>query len=820
MMYESQEKKTTALLPSVGADGGQPSQNFTNQSIPENACQNNCQIVNSQNNFPTDIVQNGRFCCWRYEERDGRKTKVPYNPLTGKMARSNDVSSFTDFKTAQGVHGYNGIGIGIFNGICAIDIDDCVTDSGYYSGAASEIVSLMHSYTEYSPSGYGLHILFRADGFQYDTKHYYIMNHKVGLEVYVAGATKKYVTLTGNVCESYEFGDRTKELQILLDRFMRRPEIDAVNAINAVNSDLGEEELLNLAKSSKNGDAFTALFSGSQMGYSSQSEADMALCRHLAFWTGKNARKMDALFRKSGLMREKWDRPQSGSTYGAITIQKAIENCGEVYTPKKGQPKDETQPFEPIVPLMPQWSSLPQFPIEALPEVMKNYVTAVAAHSQTSPDMAAVIGLGVLAVCLQGKFKVEGTPGYYEPLSLYTVLIAAPGERKSGVMRAMTSVLYDYEQEFNKSRSDEVRKNRQEREAVERQISGLKKKLENKYDREMEMELQQLEEELADMPELKSIRFFADDCSSEALTSLLANNGGRLAVISAEGGIFDIMAGRYSNKTNIDVWLKGHCGDPIYVDRKSREAECIPHPALSAILTIQPSVLTEIMENTTMTWRGLIARFLYSSPPSRIGSRVFRAAAIPEESKEAYRRLIYRLMDIPVAEETQTLYLSEKAFEVIEAYFAEHEKYLLGEGQATADWANKYIGAVLRIAGLLHCADMDPGHCEISAATIGRAIEIGKYFLAHSGYAYSMMSGDINIRKARFVMAKLEKFGQPEVKRSELFQACRGKFFQKTEEIFPTLELLEEHGYLRQVIPERQGAGRPPDVRILINPAA
>ena len=133
------------------------------------------------------------------------------------------------------------------------------------------------------------------------------------------------------------------------------------------------------------------------------------------------------------------------------------------------------------------------------------------------------------------------------------MLIAAPGERKSGVMRAMTSVLYDYEQEFNKSRSDEVRKNRQEQEAVERQISGLKKKLENKYDREMEMELQQLEGQLAEMPELKPVRFFADDCSSEALTSLLANNGGRLAVISAEGGIFDIMAGRYSNKTNMPI---------------------------------------------------------------------------------------------------------------------------------------------------------------------------------------------------------------------------------------------------------------------------
>ena len=90
----------------------------------------------------------------------------------------------------------------------------------------------------------------------------------------------------------------------------------------------------------------------------------------------------------------------------------------------------------------------------------------------------------------------------------------------------------------------------------------------------MELELQQLEGQLADMPELKPVRFFADDCSSEALTSLLANNGGILSVISSEGGIFDIMAGRYSSKTNIDVWLKGHCGDPIYVDRMSPIQRC------------------------------------------------------------------------------------------------------------------------------------------------------------------------------------------------------------------------------------------------------
>ena len=71
--------------------------------------------------LPDSIIQNGLFCCWKYEERNGRKTKVPYQPETGLGAKSNDPSSFAPYKTAVQASGYDGIGIGIFNGICAID---------------------------------------------------------------------------------------------------------------------------------------------------------------------------------------------------------------------------------------------------------------------------------------------------------------------------------------------------------------------------------------------------------------------------------------------------------------------------------------------------------------------------------------------------------------------------------------------------------------------------------------------------------------------------------------------------------------------------
>ncbi len=84
-----------------------------------------------------------------------------------------------------------------------------------------------------------------------------------------------------------------------------------------------------------------------------------------------------------------------------------------------------------------------------------------------------------------------------------------------------------------------------------------------------------------------------------------------------------------------------------------------------------------------------------------------------------------------------------------------------------------------------------------------------------------MMGTDLSIQKAKFVLAKLKKKNVSVIKRSELFQMCRGKFFKKTEEIFAaTLELLEEHGYIRLEEPERQSVGRPADVKIIVNPAA
>ncbi len=296
-------------------------------------------MIRNYDKFPQYLKDHGSFCCWNYEEVNGRKTKVPYDPITGQRAKSNDKSTFTYFEVAASKM-YEGIGIGIFDGVCAIDLDHCVAEDGAFAPSVQAIIDLMQSYTEYSPSGEGLHILFRVEGFKYDSEKYYVMNHKNGIEVYVAGATSKYVTITGNeIAVHYEFGDRTEELKQLLDQYMKRPvpevKTTAGNAINTGNNLPDNCELLNKAMNSRNGAEFQNLWNGNWQGkYQSQSEADMALCSSLAFWTGADVGRIDQLFRQSGLMREKWNRQQAGSTYGAITIQKAIQMTTDVYSPK------------------------------------------------------------------------------------------------------------------------------------------------------------------------------------------------------------------------------------------------------------------------------------------------------------------------------------------------------------------------------------------------------------------------------------------------------------------------------------------------------
>ena len=289
-------------------------------------------------NIPDALKQNASFCVWKMEKRSGRPTKVPYNPRTGALAKTNDPSTFADFNTAMkayAIGGWDGIGYRVSEGIGAIDIDHCIREDGSLNDVAASILGIFSTaYFERSPSGTGLRGFFKlSPDFAYDKTVYYINNRKHGLEVYLPGTTNRFVTVTGDMFRAGTVERDDEALRSMLDTFMKRSTRVSSKTVEPC-SYLDDDGVIAHASASESGDKFKALYAGNwEEGYDSQSDADMALVSILAFWCGNVEEQIDRIFRTSGLMREKWDRMTGDKTYGQITIRNAVSTNSEIYTP-------------------------------------------------------------------------------------------------------------------------------------------------------------------------------------------------------------------------------------------------------------------------------------------------------------------------------------------------------------------------------------------------------------------------------------------------------------------------------------------------------
>ena len=307
-------------------------------------------------------------------------------------------------------------------------------------------------------------------------------------------------------------------------------------------------------------------------------------------------------------------------------------------------------------------------------------------------------------------------------------------------------------------------------------------------------------------------RLVADDVTAEAAGSLLAEQGGRLAVLSAEGGIFATIAGRYSTAPNLEVFLKGHAGDLLRVDRKGRPAEHVAHPALTLGLAVQPDVLREIAHMPGFRSRGLLARILYALPQNTVGRRQVGAPAVPEPIRTAYtdtlRALALTLADL---DRPAPLVLTDEADARMLQLESDLEPRLADGAELghVADWASKLNGAIARIAGLLHLA----GHLRdgwgraVATRTVEAAARIGEYYLAHALAVFDLMDADPVVEGARTILAWITRTGRTRFTRRELLAAGVSRF-RKVTDLDAPLQLLEQHGYLHRG-PTPPPTGRP-----------
>ncbi|OEU90781.1 DNA primase [Streptomyces abyssalis] len=470
---------------------------------------------------------------------------------------------------------------------------------------------------------------------------------------------------------------------------------------------------------------------------------------------------------------------------------------------------------------------LPRFPLHAFPSWLGDFCAALAEETQTPPDMAAALALSVLATAAGGRVVVRVRGRWHEPTNLYVVVALPPANRKSAVFSAMTGPLYEAEQHLANQAAGRIveaeltRKMAQEAaDKAATRASSAECPQRDGFVAEA-IDLAQHAEELTVPPKP---RLLADDSTPETVTSLMAEQGGRLAVMSAEGGIFDIIAGRYSGAPNMEVFLKGHAGDRLKVDRRNRE-EFIEAPALTMGLAVQPSVLEDIGKNRGFDGRGLLARFLYALPESLVGYRKIGPAPVPETVAAHYERNVTALT-LSFAEETEpyVLRLTPDAGAELLAFEERIEPQLRARGGKlghVGKWAGKLVGTAARIAGLLHvAAHLEDGYGKpIEPSTMTAAIEIADYFADHALTVFDLMGADAAQARAQSLLEVLRANGWDTVSRRDLFAKLSRSEFPTVADMEPAVALLEEHGYLRSHTPPRTGKrGRPPAPRYLIHP--
>ena len=292
--------------------------------------ENSTKFLTITENVPKELAVCRQWVSWSESAgRFGRVSKLPIDPNTGIYAQTSAPYTWGTLEQAiKHSRDKNLPGIGFVftkhDGFVGIDIDDCFSPTtGRISDKALEIIKTMDTYTEISPSGQGVHIIAKGKlppG-----------SRKIGkVEIYDSG---RYFTITGKLFNGTPSSvmEREKEILEVYQSLFTRPRTKPGKASNQ--NPFDDQALIEKAKNAGNALKFNQLWDGDFSAYASQSEADLALCRLLAFWAGRDADKIDYLFRQSGLYRSKWDVPHygGGKTYGDATIEKALSFDGEVY---------------------------------------------------------------------------------------------------------------------------------------------------------------------------------------------------------------------------------------------------------------------------------------------------------------------------------------------------------------------------------------------------------------------------------------------------------------------------------------------------------
>ena len=397
-------------------------------------------------NIPQEMRIYKQWVCWRFEDTDGPKpTKVPYSPLTGKLASVTDPNTWASFEQAAHVltitNWYNGMGFVLTEAdpFAFIDLDDTKGDQTALDRQI-KIYNEFDSFAERSPSGSGLHIIIKGtlpSG-----------RRRSHIEIY---SSARYMTMTGDIYRNAPIREYNELLNILWQQ-MGSGSVAAAVYAGVAEAKESDEEVIARATAAANGKKFADLYAGNwQDYYQSQSEADFALVDIVAFYS-QNRAQISRIFRASGLgQREKAKR----NDYVSYMLNKCFDRMlppvdidglrNQLNAAIEAKQREEqAQAMAPkIAPEVRQVEMpKPKSDVYSVPPGLVGEIAQFIFQQapRPVPEIALAGALGFLAGIVGRAYNVSGTG-----LNQYVLLLAPTGTGKeaiaSGVDKLMAQVI-------------------------------------------------------------------------------------------------------------------------------------------------------------------------------------------------------------------------------------------------------------------------------------------------------------------------------------------------------------------------------------------
>ncbi|MFD5425240.1 YfjI family protein [Streptomyces sp. NPDC127084] len=468
---------------------------------------------------------------------------------------------------------------------------------------------------------------------------------------------------------------------------------------------------------------------------------------------------------------------------------------------------------------------LPKFPVTALGTELATIVNAVSEAYQVPVDMPALTVLGAISAAIGGRRNLHVMPGWTETTSLWAVPIAGPSELKSPMLRYFAAPIKVAEKVLREAAEPEIEMQEQERRINEARMAQAEKKAATAADKsqrdDAEADASEARRKLAEIGETRvAPRILFGDITPEAAQVRAAEHGGRIAVLSAEGTLFEILSGLYSQgRPNINFFLNAYSGDVEPTDRITRASRPMDAAHVALALVVQPAVLEGLgrQHNKALRGKGLLARFLYGYPTSLVGSRNMRPTQVPDELTTGYQLRMTSLVEQvwDTLDPTAMVFTTAATDALIE--FRSQLEPRLAEGgdlHSLGDWAGKLHGQCARIAALLTLYT-NPHAQRVDIQQVHQAVQMAPYLIAHARRVYDLMgrNRDAELSPARDLLAWLRRRQKPEADFSErdAWQAMKnGKEWAETaDDVKDAIRSLEDYGWVAALPqPEREQGQR------------